>query len=337
MKRVAVTGASGHIGANLVIELISRGYQVVVLIRATSLALEGLDVTRVNADISDLQSLCRAFKGVDQVYHLAAFISMQSCDSAKLNAINVGGTANVIAACQSEGVSTLVHFSTIHALEQEPMDQEVNEENPLIDGRLIDGQTGRGGDYEKSKARAEVLVREISPGTLQTRIIYPTGVLGPNDFNLSLLGKAILEMAQGRLPALVRGGYDWVDVRDVAWGSVEVVEKGGDGDRFILSGHYRSMSEVAAEIATQTGIAAPRICCPLWLAAWFAPVMGAWARWRGETSLYTRDSLAALSANKVMSHSLATAKLGYEPRSFEESIKDTLQFYAETNHLKTPK
>ena len=332
MKRVAVTGASGHIGANLVMELISRGYQVVALIRQTSLALEGLDVSRVKADISDLQSLCRAFKGVDQVYHLAAFISMQSSDGAKLNAINVEGTANVIEACQIEGVSTLVHFSTIHALEQEPMDEEVNEENPLIDCH-----TGRGGDYEKSKARAEVLIREISPGTLQTRIIYPTGVLGPNDFNLSLLGQAILKMAQGSLPALVKGGYDWVDARDVAWGSVEVVEKGRDGDRFILSGQYRSMSEVAAEIATQTGIAAPRICCPLWLAAWFAPMMGIWARWRGETPLYTRDSLAALSANKLVSHSLATAKLGYKPRSFEESIEATLQFYAEQNHLKRPK
>ena len=331
MNKVAVTGASGHLGANLVRELIRRGYRVVVLIRQTSVALEGLDVIRVNADISDRQSLCRAFKGVDQVYHLAAHISMQNGDNEKLVVINVEGTGNVIAACQSEGVSTLVHFSTIHALEQEPMDQEVNEESPLIDYH-----TGRGGDYEKSKARAEVLVRKISAGSLQTRIIYPSGVLGPNDFNLSLLGEAILKMAQGTLPALVSGGYNWVDARDVAWGSVEAAEKGGDKDRFILSGHYCSMSQVAAEIASQTGIAAPRIVFPAWLAAWFAPMMGAWARWRGETPLYTRDSLAALSANKLMSHSLATAKFGYKPRPFAISVKDTMQFYAEQDHLKTP-
>ena len=331
MKRVAVTGASGHLGANLVRELLGRGYRVVVLIRQTSLALEGLDVIRVSADISDRQSLCRAFRGVDQVYHLAACISIQGGDTKRLEAINVEGTANVIAACQTEGVSTLIHFSTIHALEREPMNQDFNEENPLIDDCK-----GSGGDYEKSKARAEVLVREISKGALQTRIIYPTGVLGPNDFNLSLLGQAILRMAQGSLPALVTGGYDWVDARDVAWGSVEAAEKSGNGDRFILSGHYRSMSEVAAEIATHTGIAAPRVVCPAWLAAWSATVMEAWSRWRGETPLYTRDSLAALSANKVVSHSLATAKLGYQPRSFEESIGDTLQFYRDQKYLKVP-
>lgn len=321
MKKVAVTGASGHIGANLVRELIGRGYEVVVLIRRTSQALEGLDVVKVNGDLSDQQSLCRAFRGVEQVYHLAAHISLQTGEKEKLETINVEGTRNVIEACHSEAVSTLVYFSTIHALDMRPLDQVVTEENPLLDGRED------GGDYDHSKARAENLVRENRNGALSTRIIYPTAVLGPNDFNLSLFGQAILKMARGRLPALVPGGFDWVDVRDVAWGAVEAAEKGADGDRYILSGNYLSISKVAAVVAELTGTSAPWITIPTWLAGMSAPLMGTWARLWGETPVYTRYSLSALASNKQISHSLATRRFDYQPRSFHSSMKDTLQFY----------
>ena len=322
MKKVAVTGATGHIGANLVRELLSRGYQVVALIRQSSRALEGLDVTRVEGDILDPPSLLRAFSGAEQVYHLAAHISIHNGDSEKLEMINVEGTRNVLEACQSAGVSTLVHFSSIHALCLKPLDQPVTEQNPLLGE-----QSGRGADYDYSKARAERLVRQNDCETLTTRIIYPTAVLGPNDFRQSLFGQAILKMAQGRLPALVAGGFDWVDVRDVAWGAVEVAEKGSDNDRYILSGHYLSMPEVAAVIADLTGIAAPRFTCPAWLAGWFAPLMSGWACLSGEAPLYTRDSLAILSANKVMSHAKAASKLAYQPRPFRDSMRDVLAFY----------
>ena len=155
MKKVAVTGASGHIGANLVRELLQRGYEVVALIRQSSLALEGLDVIRVVGDILDPASLARAFKGVEQVYHLAAYISIQPGDNEKLEKVNIEGTRNVLEACRSEGVSTLVHFSSIHALELEPLDRPVTEDNPLLGKR-----TGKGGDYDYSKAGAERLVRQ---------------------------------------------------------------------------------------------------------------------------------------------------------------------------------
>ncbi|MFC1701569.1 NAD-dependent epimerase/dehydratase family protein [Pseudomonadota bacterium] len=322
MKKVTVTGASGHIGANLVRELLTRGYQVVALIRQSSRALEGLDVIRVDGDILDPQSLRRAFSGAQQVYHLAAHISIQNGDSEKLEMTNVEGTRNVLEACQSTGVTTLVHFSSIHALDLKPLDQPVTEQNSLLGE-----QSGRGADYDYSKARAERLVRQNECESLATRIIYPTAVLGPNDFKQSLFGQAILKMAQGRLPALVAGGFDWVDARDVAWGAVEAAQKGADKDRYILSGHYLSMPEVAAVIADLTGIAAPGFTCPAWLAAWFAPLMSGWARMSGEAPLYTRDSLAILSTNKVMSHAKAASKLAYRPRSFGDSMRDALAFY----------
>jgi len=323
MKKVAVTGASGHIGANLVRELLHRDYDVVALVRQTSLALYGLDVTRVPGDLSDLQSLRRAFRGVEQVYHLAACISIQSGDNEKLESINIEGTRNVIKACQAEGVSTLVHFSTIHALEQGPLDHAVTEKNPLVSRAQ-----NQGSGYDHSKAQADELVRENRCESLGTRIIYPTAVIGPNDFNQSLMGQAMMKMARGRLPALVSGGFNWVDARDVAQGAIEAAEKGSRGGRYILSGHYRSMPEVASVIAEITGVAAPRLTSPVWLARLFAPVMEMWARLRGGQPLYTRVSLSALSANPNVSHLRATEELAYQPRSFQSSIRDALRFYS---------
>lgn len=325
-KRVAVTGASGHIGANLVRELLDRGYEVTALVRESVHALEGLDIQKVYGDVADLERLCGAFNGVDQVYHLAAYISIESGENEKLEKTNVEGTRNVLEACRSAAVSTLVYFSSIHALNLEPMDRAVTEDNPLLGER-----SGHGGDYDYSKAKAERLVRQNNCESLSIRIIYPTAVLGPNDFKLSLFGQAITKMADGRLPVAVAGGFNWVDVRDVVWGAVEAAEKGVDNDRYILSGHYLAMTEVAATIAGLTGVAAPRFVCPTWLAGLFAPVMGLWARMLGEAPIYTRDSLAALSTNKVMSHAKATRALGYQPRPFRHSMRDTLNFYSRQN------
>jgi dihydroflavonol-4-reductase len=322
MKKVAVTGASGHIGANLVRELLGRGYRVVALVRQSSLALDGLDVEKINGDVLDPQSLRQAFSDVEQVYHLAAWISIQPGQKKHLNKVNVEGTRNVIAACREEGVATLVHFSSIHALQQTPLDRPVTEDNPLVDGGNV-----HVADYDLSKAVADRLVRQNDCKTLATRIIYPTAVVGPNDFKLSLFGQVITRLAHGKLPALVAGGFDWVDARDVAWGAVEATEQGADGDRYLLSGHYMSMPEVAAVIEQLSGARAPRLTCPTWLAGPFAPVLTGWARLMGEAPLYTRDSLAALKANRFMSHAKARSCLAYQPRPFHESMTDALNFY----------
>lgn len=328
MKKVAVTGASGHIGANLVRQLLKRGYRVVALVRQSTRALDGLAVEKVEGDLLDVNSLCLAFKDVELVFHLAAYISIKTGDQKKLESINVQGTANVLKACQSEGVSTLVYFSTIHAIDHHPLERAVTEENSLVT-RPQD----RGSSYDYTKAQAERLVRSNCESSLSTRIIYPTAVVGPNDFELSLFGQAALKMAQGRLPALVAGGFDWVDVRDVAWAAIEAAEKGVDKDRFILSGQHLAMSEVAAVIESLTGVAAPRFTSPLWLARASAPLMGAWARVRQEEPLYTSVSLSALSSNKTISHARAAEKLAYRPRPFHESMRDALLFYARFNDI----
>jgi dihydroflavonol-4-reductase len=317
MKRVVVTGASGHIGANLVRELLERDCRVAALIRKSSLGLEGLGVERVPGDVRDPESLRRAFRGADTVYHLAGRVSISRGGRDRLFEVNVEGTRNVLAACCAEGVATLVHFSSIHALDMRQLGQPVTETTRLL-------EDGEGSDYDQSKARADALVRGSDCATLSTRIIYPTAVIGPHDYRRSLTGQAIERMANGHLPMLVAGGFDWVDARDVASGAIEAAEHGADGDRYILSGHYRSVAEMAQKIHEMGGARPPRVAITPGCAALFAPLMGAWARLRREEPLYTRHSLATLEDNPDVSHASASGKLGYRPRPFEQSLRDTL-------------
>lgn len=317
MRKVAVTGASGHIGANLVRELLHRGHRVSALVRKSSLALEGLDVERHDGDVLEPASLRRAFRGADTVYHLAARISIRPGEHDRLFAVNLEGTRNVLDACRAEGVATLVHFSSIHALDMESKGLPVNEDTRLLD-------SNEGSDYDQSKAQADRLVRGNRGASLSTRIIYPTAVIGPHDYHHSLTGQAIARMAGGRLPMLIEGGFDWVDARDVASGAVRAAENGNDGDRFILSGHYRSVGDMAQQIAALGGASPPRFTVAPGFAAVFAPLMGAWAALRRQEPLYTRESLATLQLNPDVSHALASEKLGYRPRPFEDSLRDTL-------------
>jgi len=328
MKKVVVTGATGHIGANLVRELLARGYRVAALIRKSSQALAGLDIERHDGDVLDVDSLYRAFRGVEQVFHLAAYISIQPGERDRLHAVNVEGTRNVLQACCRQGVATLVHFSSIHALDMSQLDHPVTEKTRLL-------HDGEGSEYDCSKAMADRLVRDNECASLTTRIIYPTAVIGPHDFSGSLTGQAIVKMASGRLPVLVEGGFDWVDARDVVAGAVDAAEKGADGDRYLLSGHYRSVTEMARLVSGLCNVAAPRLTIPRWLAALAVPFIGAWARVRRESPLFTRDSLAALAANPEICHQLATQKLGYRPRPFETSIENVLKATGHMNGART--
>lgn len=319
---IAITGASGLVGGNLVRELLAQGQSVQALIHHDRRALEGLDVETVSADLTDPQSLERAFNGVQTVYHLASSISIRMDNWEHLERVNVGGTRNVIEACLQCGVRKLVYFSSIHAYRQEPLDQPMDEDRPLLTGEHIP-------PYERSKAAAEMLVRQAAQSGLTTVIIIPTAIIGPYDFRPSYLGQALQLLAKGHIPALVRGGYDWVDVRDVVRGTIQAEQLGESGSRYILSGQWRSLRELARVVSDISGRPAPLLTVPIWLADLFQPVMAGLAHLNGSQPLYTRVMLGAMRSNRHISHALATRDLGYVPRPFEETLKDTLAWFTQ--------
>ena len=326
---VAVTGATGHIGANLVRALVDKGIPTRCLVHVNCQAIDGLNIERAQGDVRDLDSLCRAFQGIDVVYHLAASISLSMADWSRLEEINVKGTRNVVEACLRSGVRRLIHFSSIHALIQEPFNIPVDESRPLVGSR-------RYPPYDRSKAAAE---REVQRGIekgLDAVVVYPTAVFGPYDFQPSFFGEALLAMARRKLPALVTGGYDWVDVRDVVQGAMLAEEKAPAGARYLLSGHWVSMCDIAAMVGEITGVMAKKFVCPLWLAHIGAPFIGGISRINGKRPLYTSVSLRALKSNRNISHERATRDLGYQPRPFLETLMDTLHWFEENGQLILP-
>jgi dihydroflavonol-4-reductase len=232
----------------------------------------------------------------------------------------VTGTHNVIEACLSCGVRKLIYFSSIHAYQQEPFDQPLNEDRPLLVGNHIP-------PYERSKATAELIVRQAPNRGLTTAIIIPTAIIGPCDFRPSYLGQALLMLASGRIPALVRGGYNWVDVRDVVEGAMQAERLGKSGTRYIMSGHWRTLVDVARTTSRYTGNPAPRLVVPIWLAQLFQPVMAKLAQINKSQPLYTRTMLEAMRSNRQVIHTRATRDLGYAPRPFEETMQETLNWF----------
>lgn len=323
---IVVTGAAGHLGGNLVRALLGRERPVRALVHRDRRALEGLGVETVRGDVRDPASLRRAFEGAEVVYHAAAAISLLSSEWPLLEAINVTGTRNVIEACRRCNVRRLVHFSSIHALVQEPLDVPVDEARPLVTS--LDAPP-----YDRSKAAGESEVRQAIAQGLDAVVIYPTGMVGPCDFRPSYFGRVLLALGRGRLPVLVSGGFDWVDTRDVAAGAIRAAERAPSGARYLLSGHWVSIRELSGMAAEITGAWAPRLTCPMWLAELGAPWVETLALAVGAQPLYTPVSLRALCGNPRISHERATRDLDYRPRPLVETLADTFRWFWETGRL----
>jgi dihydroflavonol-4-reductase len=320
--KIAVTGATGHIGANLVRTLVARGDEVRALVHDDERGLPD-GVEEVRADVRDAEALHRAFEGVDLVFHLAARISIAPGDSDVVEAVNVGGTRNVVDACLGKKVKRLVHFSSIHALSPEPHDQVVDETRPLAVESWL--------PYDRSKAGAEREIGKAVERGLDAVTVNPTAVLGPFDYRPSAMGTVLLDLYHRRLPGLIDGGFDWVDVRDVVSGAIAASEKGRSGERYLLSGARRSLRELGTVVEQVTGKKAPGFVSPMWLARASAPFATGWARLTGKRARLTAESLHALRNHQQVSHEKASRELGYQPRSLEETVTATFDWFKEAH------
>lgn len=320
-----VTGAAGHLGNNVVRALLARGRKVRALVRSESGALDGLDVERVRGDILDRSSLDRACDGVEVVYHFAAVVSIDPSDAPLVTRTNAVGTRNVVEACLARRVKRLVHASSVHALS--PHGGGATDET-----RAPNASSGAT-PYDRSKIASE---NEVGAGVargLDAVIVSPTAVLGPHDYVPRLAGRGLLDLYHGTFPVNVDGGFDWVDARDAAAGALAAAERGRRGEKYLLSGRWASMAEIAAIMREATGRKGPRLVVPLWLARMGVTFVAAHAKLRGRRPLVTAEALRALSEHRTCSSAKARGELGYAPRPLERTIADAFAFYAEAGLL----
>jgi dihydroflavonol-4-reductase len=320
-----ITGISGLVGGNLARTLISEGRNVRGLIHRDTRAIEGLEIQREEGDIRDFGAVDRATRGVEVVYHLAASISLTD-NNRLMTDVNVFGTRHVVEACIKNKVRRLVHFSSIHAHETEPKNARLDESRPLA-------LSTRNPSYDRSKAAGEIEVLKGFERGLNTVIINPTGILGPYDFKPSHFGKALIEISKGKLPVLVYGGFDWVDVRDVVVTAIRAENIAAPGSKYLLSGNWHSVQEIAEMVSSLVGSKPPRFTVPLWLAHLGLPLVHFHSSIRRSEPLYTSFSLKSLHSNKRISHEKASKDLNYKPRSFKNTIEDTISWFLENGYL----
>jgi dihydroflavonol-4-reductase len=158
-------------------------------------------------------------------------------------------------------------------------------------------------------------------------------MIGPYDYYPSYFGKALLALARGHIPALVRGGFDWVDVRDVVQGAIQAEQVAESGRSYILSGNWHSVRQIADLTTELTGRKAPLLTVPTWLAYAAAPLMAGLARFNNAQPIYTRLTLDALQSNRQISHVRASSELGYQPRPLRKTLRDTLDWFAQNGYL----
>jgi len=329
--RVAVTGATGHVGSNLVRALVERGDQVRVLVRSRGDGLAGLEVERVRGDVGDTDALQRLLAGVEVAYHLAARISISGDPHGHVRATNVDGTRRVATAALAAGVRRMVHCSSVHAFDLYVPSGEGEQQVDEMWPRVPDAAPHFA--YDRSKAAGERALREVMALGLEAVIVHPSGVIGPNDFGPSRMGRVLLGLYHRALPSLIDGGFDFVDVRDVTAGLLAAAERGTPGANYILSGHHLKVPALARIAEQVTGVRAPRIHAPVWALRLGVPAVEALGRVLGKEPLYTRESIAVLETRARFSWARAARDLGYAPRPTLDTVRDTYAWFEQAGLL----
>lgn len=320
-----VTGATGHLGANLVRRLLQDGARVRVLLRESSdvRPIDGLDVERAVGDIRDPAALARAVDGCARVYHCAAKISITSGGEREIYDTNVLGTRNVLAAAGRAGVSRVVVTGSFSAVGHHP-DRPSDERDPF-------NPFARALPYERSKAAVEHECLKAVVDGLDVVIAISCAIIGPNDFKPSRMGRVIRDFARGRMPAYVPGGFEFVAARDIVQGHLLAMERGRPGQRYIFSTEFVTVDTLMAWMEEITGRPRPRLRLPPPLMAAIAsvasPVLSAVAPDRPQR--LTPGAVHLLRMHRRADCSKARQELGYVPTSVKAAVREAHAWFQE--------
>lgn len=325
-----VTGASGHLGNVVARMLIERGERVwLFLLTGEKPVVEGAERIYYG-DVTDKETLLPLF--LDAVgekvilIHCAGIVSIKTRFTRRLYDVNVLGTKNVVDFCLEHKVEKLLYVSSVHAI-PDNVHGETIVETAAFDHRKVEGH------YAKSKAMATRYVLQTGRKGLPVNVVHPSGIIGPYDFGRSHTTTLIEDFLNGRLRALMAGGYDFVDVRDVAEGIISCAEKGRPGACYLLTSRYYSLGELFEMLGEIAGRGKHLKTLPLWFVSFTAPMAELYYKILKQPPLFTRYSIFTLGTNNRYSHDKAKKDLGYEPREMKETLQDTCRWLQESGRV----
>jgi dihydroflavonol-4-reductase len=314
---VLVTGGTGFIGSHLVRALLARGDDVRVTVRATSPAnaLDGLDVERVTADVTDRRAMRRAARGIERAFHVAGTTNLRM-SAGQLLHLHADGTRTVLEACLEAGVERAVHVSSVAAI------------GPARPGGALDERHVRPGPlgipYADAKHAAEVEALRIAAGGLDVVVACPAHVFGAGDERRSST-EVVRRFLLRRIPAYVDGAINVVDVQDVAAGLLACDERGRPGERYILGNRNYTWQRLFGELERISGVEGPAVRLPVTVAIALAEAA---ARAPGPTPVTPAEIRAAAHWWTYRS-GRARRELGWTTRPHEDTVEETVRYHAD--------
>jgi len=322
-----VTGASGFLGSHVARQLVARGEDVRVLLRASShnRAIGDLSLEYVTGDLRDAASLERAMKGVQRVFHVAADYRLWARRSKEIYESNVGGTKNLLEAAKRAGVEKLIYTSTVATIAVD----RPQPPNEFTDARLEEMV----GHYKRSKwmAEREVMnaVREGAP----VIVAMPTTPVGPWDWKPTPTGKIILDFLNGKMPGYVETGLNFVGVEECAVGHLLVAEKGKIGERYLLGGENLTLKQVLDKLAQITGLPAPALKIPHGLALSVAYASTIFSRLVGKEPSIPVEGVKIARHNMFVDCSRARRELGFQAGPVAAALERAVRWYEANGYV----
>ena len=322
-----VTGAAGFLGSHVTRQLVARGDDVRVLLRASSTnrAIADLPLEYVTGDLRDPASLDRAMKGVKRVFHVAADYRLWAKRKQDIYDSNVGGTKNLLYAAKRAGVEQLIYTSTVATIAVD----RPQHPNEFTDARLEEMV----GHYKRSKWLAEKEALGAAKSGLPVIVAMPTTPVGPWDWKPTPTGKIILDFLNGKMPGYVKTGLNFVGVEECAAGHLLIAEKGRVGERYLLGGENLTLKQMLDTLAKITGLRAPILKIPHGLALGVAYANTAFAR------LVGREPGIPVEGVKIARHMMfvdcarAKRELGFQAGPVAAALERAVRWYEANGYI----
>lgn len=320
--RVLVTGATGFIGYHAAARLRAEGHRVRALVRSPEKGkrvlgpLGILDQELIPGDMTNRPAVQRALEGVEAVVHAAAGVSVTT--GQKDFSANLRGTETVMGGACERGLYA-IFISSVTAI-FDPT-RPPSEDSPLVRSRT---------HYGRSKAQCDAWVRDLQLAGAPVAIVYPPGVVGPDDPGFSESVKAYRSFLRGTLRS--QGGNQMLDARDLAGLLVRMVEARTCG-RVVAAGHYFDWDEFTALIEGVTGARIPRISAPGWALRLTGRALDQLARVTGKTMPMTGEGVEIATRFPRMTDSRQISELNVAWREPEVTVRDLYRWFVEAGKL----
>jgi dihydroflavonol-4-reductase len=322
-----VTGAAGFLGSHVTRQLVARGDEVRVLLRASSTnrAIADLSLEYVTGDLRDPASLDRAMKGVKRVFHVAADYRLWAKRKQDIYDSNVGGTKNLLEAAKRAGVEQLIYTSTVATIAVD----RPQHPNEFTDAKLEEMV----GHYKRSKWMAEKEALNAAKSGLPVIVAMPTTPVGPWDWKPTPTGKIVLDFLNGKMPGYVETGLNFVGVEECAAGHLLIAEKGKVGERYLLGGENLTLKGMLDILAKITGLRAPMLKIPHGLALGVAYANTVFSR------LVGREPGIPIEGVKIARHmmfvdcSRAKRELGFQAGQVAAALERAVRWYEANGYI----